>query len=153
MKRLLLVFVCACGGSSPPPPTEPLITEEMVPPPARPPGPPRPAAPVLTRTALNAALDAGPGAFLARVDVRAARAAGRFAGWEIVSLWANARIELRPGDVVLAVNGRTLERPESLSALFTELRSAREIVVDYRRGLERREARFPVVEEAGTIRP
>ena len=151
MKRLLLVFVCACGGSSPPPPSEPLITEEMVPPPAA--LPPRPAAPVLTRTALNSALDAGPGAFLARVDVRAARAAGRFAGWEIVSLWPNARIELRPGDVVLAVNGRTLERPESLPSLFKELRAAREVVVDYRRGLERLEARFPVVEDAGTIRP
>ena len=150
MKRLLLVFVCACGGSSPPPPTEPLITEEMAPPPAT---PPRPPAPVLTRTALNAALDAGPGAFLARVDVRAARAAGRFVGWEILSLWPNARIELRPGDVVLAVNGRTLERPESLPALFKELRAAREVVVDYRRGLDRREARFPVVEDAGTIGP
>ena len=50
------------------------------------------------------------------MDVRASRAAGRFVGWEILSLWPNARIELRPGDVVLAVNGRTLERPESLPA-------------------------------------
>jgi len=148
MKRAFAcLWIAACAGTTPAP-GEPLITEDMAP---RPAPPPRPPAPALTRSALNAALDAGPGAFLARVDVRAARLGGRFVGWEIVSLWPGAQIELRPGDVVLGVNGRTLERPESLGALFGDLRTANEIVVDYRRGLERREARFPVVEDAGTM--
>src|SRR5262249_236822 len=148
-----------CGSATPSPAKAPLIEEPARAPSPPPPPPPRPARAELTRTALNAALDAGPGAFLAKVRVVAARSAGRFLGWESEGLWPRGAVRpgaaggLERGDIVTAVNGRTLERPEALPALFQELRGASEVVVEFRRGLERRMARFPVVEDAGKLDP
>ncbi|HKA87438.1 MAG TPA: hypothetical protein VKE22_07210 [Haliangiales bacterium] len=149
----MFFLVLACGSATPSPAKAPLIEEPARAPSPPPPPPPRPARAELTRTALNAALDAGPGAFLAKVRVVAARSAGRFLGWEIEALWPGAAVGLERGDIVTAVNGRTLERPEALPALYQELRGASEVVVEFRRGLERRMARFPVVEDAGKLDP
>jgi S1-C subfamily serine protease len=150
-----MFFLLVACGSTTPSPGGPVILEG---PPASPPStprppPPRPARAPLTRSALVAVLDAGPGAFLATVRVTAARQQGRFVGWEIDSLWPGADVGLAPGDIVTAVNGRSIERPEALPELWQSLRGATEIVVDYRRGLEARTARFPVVEDRGGERP
>src|SRR5262249_43375095 len=114
MRYAMFFLVLACGSATPSPAKAPLIEEPARAPSPPPPPPPRPARAELTRTALNAALDAGPGAFLAKVRVVAARSAGRFLGWEIEALWPGAAVGLERGDIVTAVNGRTLERPEAL---------------------------------------
>jgi S1-C subfamily serine protease len=100
---------------------------------------PRPGPRPLTRADLTAVLDAGPGAFLSTVQVRAVASDGGFSGWEIVSLWPDDGVELHPGDVVTAVNGRKIERPEHLAELWESLRSSRALIVDYTRAGERRQ--------------
>jgi S1-C subfamily serine protease len=100
----------------------------------------------LSRQALEATLAEGPGAFLGRIRVRALVVGKAFKGWRIESLWpdAEAEVELRPGDVVTRLNGRTLEKPDDVSALWQSLHDAREITVDYERGGETRTMRVPV---------
>jgi hypothetical protein len=53
---------------------------------------------------------------------------GRFAGWRITGLPEEWRpIDLRPGDVVTRVNGKTLETPEEAWEAWKSVASAREI--------------------------
>jgi hypothetical protein len=112
---------------------------------ARRPPAPRPAG--LTRAQLLRTLDAGPGAFLAAVHVRAATGPRGFVGWEVVALEPPfAGGSVAPGDVVTRVNGRTIERPEQLADVWTALRAASAIVVEYLRAGERRELTIPVVD-------
>lgn len=98
----------------------------------------------VTRAELDSALAAGPGALLSHVKVEAASVNRRFKGWQLVSL--PAQPWLRPGDVVTRINGRGLEHPEDLAALFEALRGAREIVVEYERGGVAAVEHIPIVE-------
>jgi hypothetical protein len=125
-------------------PDEPPPEAQMrVPAPAPPPDPTRPR---MTRAQLYRVLDAGPGAFLRTVRVRASHGPKGFAGWEVLALWPDAHIDIGPGDVVVRVNGRPIERPEQLNQVWDSLRSVFEFVVEYRRGGERRELRVTVVD-------
>jgi S1-C subfamily serine protease len=98
----------------------------------------------IARVDLNGVLDAGPGAFLARAEVKARVVKGQFSGWQVVRS-PYAQIDLVPGDVVLAVNGRTLEHPVDLERLWRDLRAANTIAVDVDRGGRRFALRFAVV--------
>jgi type II secretory pathway component PulC len=150
VRLVLLVALVACGGARGRPdyPT-PEDDEAAGPRRARAaePGTP-PAAETrgeVTRAALDEMVAAGPGALLARVRVQAARDKAAFKGWQLLSLppqpW------LRPGDVLLRVNGRALERPEDLSRVFEAMRGATEIVLDYERDGAPAALRIPIVEE------
>lgn len=101
------------------------------------------------RSALVAVLDAGPSAFLRNIDVRERLEGERFIGWELVSVAPSASalrsVDLAPGDLLLAVNGRGLPRPDALFALWGELRTAEEIVVQLDRAGTPVELRFEVV--------
>ena len=61
----------------------------------------------------------------------------RFQGWLIKSLYPNdpcyQDIDLRGGDVVQKVNGRSIEKPEQAFDVAESLRTATEIVVEFRR--------------------
>jgi hypothetical protein len=119
------------------PPEAPLIDEE-----------PEPPEPELTRLELDATLGAGPARFLERVRVRAHRPGGRFVGWEIVGFRFPGDPIARAvavGDIVRAVNGKPLERPEQFSAIWEGLRGASVITVELTRRGERLELAFPVV--------
>lgn len=87
----------------------------------------------VARTALLEVLDAGPGAFLAGIEMNAHFSGKRFDGWEIVHFWPGdpryAAVDVRPGDVIATVNGQGLQRPENLFDVWTALRAADEIVV------------------------
>jgi S1-C subfamily serine protease len=108
-----------------------------------------PRAPGVTRVELDRALDAGPGAFLARVHVHAARDTRGFRGWAIVALDPPyAGCGLQRGDVVTRVNGRVVERPEQFGEVWAALRGAGEIVVDYVRFGEKLELRVPVIDSS-----
>ncbi len=76
----------------------------------------------LPRRDLLRVLDAGPAAFLQRVDVKPWRSGGRFSGWEVVTIEIPG--EIVPRDVVLSVNGLSLERPEQFQAIWDSLRRA-----------------------------
>jgi hypothetical protein len=104
----------------------------------------------LRRSALTRTLDAGLGSWLRGVTVAPQLDGKRFEGWVIRSLHVKdpcfADIDLRPGDIVSRVNHRPIGRPEEAFAVWTSLRSAREIVVDYTRAGESRTFRIDVVD-------
>jgi S1-C subfamily serine protease len=133
--------LAACGGSTPPP-------DGVQAPAPIDAGPPPDAAPIVPRregtvprAALEAVLAAGPGRFLGTLEVRARLVGRRFTGWEVVRApWPD--VDLAPGDVVVAVNRRTLERPLELQSLWAELATAPEVVAEVERGEERFALRF-----------
>jgi hypothetical protein len=91
----------------------------------------------ISREALNAVLDAGPGAFLRGFEVDAVLDQGKFAGWRLVRVMDGEHrfdgLDLAPGDVLLDVNGLPVAQPDQLAALFDSLRGASQIVVDLAR--------------------
>ena len=62
----------------------------------------------------------------------------RFQGWLIKSLYPGDAcyqdIDLRSGDVVQKVNGKSIEKPEQAFDVAESLRTAPAIVVDFLRG-------------------
>ena len=102
----------------------------------------------IARARLIAVLDAGPGMFLRQLEVSPRLAGNRFVGWQLVQLLDRSGslhdIDVAPGDVLLAVNGRPLARPEQLQALWDSLRTANQVTAQLRRGDQPLELRFTV---------
>jgi hypothetical protein len=106
----------------------------------------------LKRSALLRVLDAGLGTWLGAVEVEPKIVRGRFEGWLLRSLHAGeacwAGVDLRPGDVISRVNHRPVEKPEQAHAVWSALRHAREISVDFVRGAEGHTLRFAIVDDS-----
>lgn len=106
----------------------------------------------IARAELDAVLDGGLGRFLGRVETEPAREAGRFVGFRIVALEGRLVVNdladrgLRPGDVVVRVNGQIIERPEQALTVWEGLRVASTLAIEYLRAGQRREARFEIVD-------
>jgi hypothetical protein len=144
----------------PPGPTGPPAGASLAAEPAPPATPPAAAPPPgacpsrvaagVRRTALARTLDAGLGSWLRGVDVEPRLDGKRFQGWLVRRLHPEdpcfADVDLRAGDVVSRINRRPIERPEQAFAVWTALRTAREIVVDYTRSGEARTFRIDVVD-------
>lgn len=140
------VALAGCG-----PRVQPAQPGEEIEDPGAPRAEPDPAAPTaarrtgeVARADLNHVLDAGPGAFLGRAEVKARLVKGQFHGWEVVRS-PYPDIDLVVGDVVLSVNGRVLEHPVDLERLWNDLRAANAIDVDVERGGRRFALHFAVV--------
>lgn len=91
-----------------------------------------------------------PGAFLALVPVTPAFESRRFIGWRIEAFFPGdprlARVDVRVGDVVLRINGKSIEHPEQFIEVWREARGLSELRVDLLRdGLPRRLS-FSIVE-------
>lgn len=103
---------------------------------------------VIPRAALQAELANGIGRFLQQVRVQAVLARGRFVGWRVLTLFpARSDIQagvLRPGDLVMRINGESIERPEDFKAVWDSLASASEIVVDIEREGEPSSLRYTI---------
>lgn len=102
----------------------------------------------IARARLVAVLDAGPGTFLRQLEVAPRMAGDRFVGWQLVQLLDRSGplhdVDLAPGDVLLAVNGKPVARPEQLQVLWDSLRTANEVSAQLRRGERPLELRFTV---------
>jgi S1-C subfamily serine protease len=102
----------------------------------------------IARARLVAVLDAGPGTFLRQLEVAPRMAGDRFVGWQLVQLLDRSGplhdVDLAPGDVLLAVNGKPVARPEQLQALWDSLRTANEVIAQLWRGDQQLELRFAV---------
>jgi hypothetical protein len=89
---------------------------------------------VIERRVLDAELSAGIGRFLRQVRTEPAFSKGRFLGWRVLELFpkrSDIRVQvLRPGDTVLRVNGRAVERPEEFKVVWDSLKEAHELVLD-----------------------
>ena len=92
----------------------------------------------IDRAHLVAVLDGGPGAFLRQLEVSARLDGDRFIGWQLVQLLDHesplADLDLAPGDVLLAINGKPVGKPDQLHAVWESLRTANQIVADLSRG-------------------
>lgn len=102
----------------------------------------------IARARLIAVLDAGPGTFLRQVEVTPRLSGDRFVGWQLVQLLDRSGplhdVDLAPGDVLLAVNGKPVSRPEQLQVLWDSLRTANEVTAQLWRGDRKLELRFAV---------
>ena len=109
----------------------------------------------VARSDLHAVLDSGPGSFLRGVEIAPHFRSSRFNGWKIVQFMpGEARFDaydLRPGDIIGPVNGRLIERPPHLFALWSELRTARHITVEVTRGGDRFELQVDIVDDSGEL--
>jgi type II secretory pathway component PulC len=105
----------------------------------------------LWRRDVTATLSRGLGEFLTRLEVEPDAPGGKFRGWRIVKLRENdplwTGVDLAPGDVVTAVNGRKIERPEQALTAFQSLAVAPELRVTYERDGARREIVYPIDDE------
>lgn len=103
----------------------------------------------LRRSDVREALSAGLGAFLQNVTFDVDHPVfrdKRFVGFRITELkgprWHG--IDLKPGDVVTAVNGFSIERPEQAQQAFLSLAVASELRVDYEREGQSRSLRLAI---------
>ena len=92
----------------------------------------------IDRARLNAVLDSGPGQFLRQLEVTARMDGNRFVGWQLVQLIDRkgplVDIDVAPGDVLLAINGQPISRPDQLQTVWDSLRTANELDADLWRG-------------------
>jgi S1-C subfamily serine protease len=91
----------------------------------------------VTRSALRDLLAQGAPVLLAKVEVQAAFDRGAFKGFRITRLKGTANdwrvVDLQPGDVVLRIQGKSVERPEAFNALLRELGDANVIEMECER--------------------
>jgi len=96
----------------------------------------------IPRDRLVAVLDAGPAQFLRQLEVSARMNGERFVGWQLVQLLDHAGplhdVDVVPGDVLLAINGKPLSRPDQLQSIWDSLRTANMVQAQLWRG----EAKF-----------
>jgi S1-C subfamily serine protease len=155
--RAALLFVVAlalsCATAAPPPLGEGPTPAPVVAPPAAPEPPPATCdafarAGVLRRAAVNRAVDAGLGRWLSGVEVDPDVQKGRFRGWVIRRLYPGdvcyREVDLQPGDVVLRINGKSIERPEQANEVFRSLTTAPAVVVEFLRAGAARQLTFPI---------
>lgn len=106
------------------------------------------AAATISRRELMAVLSRGLPTFLASVSVSPSLRNGRFHGWTIVAMKRpplGFGTGLAPGDVVIQVNGKPIERPEEALGVWRSLAVAPELLIVYERRGERRFLVYPIV--------
>lgn len=156
---LLVLALAACAPKVQPSTTafnEDLGSRETAEAPATPAvAPERPVAPpgkglrtgTIDRAKLVAVLDAGPPIFLRQVEITAKMNGERFVGWQLVQLVDRAGplvdVDVVPGDVLLAINGQPLSRPDQVYTMWNSLRTANTVTAQMWRG----DAKFDLVFE------
>jgi hypothetical protein len=166
----LAVALCSCAttGESARPPTSELLPGEGTPSavtdeaPETKMAPPIEAPPprscdmfvkpgVLRRASLIRLLDAGLPRWLQGVEGDRALANHRFQGWLVKSIYPDdpcyKELDLRAGDVVQKVNGRSIERPEHAFDVAESLRTAPRLTVDYLRDGKTRQLSIEITSE------
>jgi type II secretion system protein C len=141
---LLASGLPACGGS-------PAPTFAAAPRPVAPPAVVQPPDHRLTRAAVHEAVTQGLAVFLQHVDLsdQPVFVGGKFHGFRIAGLrdpsfWQG--VDLKPGDVVVSVNGFPIERPEQAETAFESLDVASELHVTVERDGQPRDLVYAIVD-------
>jgi S1-C subfamily serine protease len=141
----VVAFAIACGGSKPasaptPVPSGGGAADLSAP---RAPG-------ALRRSEVQRTIDKGLGYFLqdVTVDEWPVLRHGKFHGFRIKEIHADWGVDLKPGDVVLRVNGMPIERPEQADAALRSLRKASALRIDYEREGAHRILELPILDDA-----
>ena len=102
----------------------------------------------IERAKLVAVLDGGPGQFLRQLEVAPHMDGQRFIGWQLVQLLDHNGplydVDVVPGDVLLAVNGKPLSRPDQLQSIWDSLRTANTIDAELWRGNAKFQLQFTI---------
>jgi type II secretory pathway component PulC len=104
---------------------------------------------VLKRSQVKQTIGKGLGYFLQSVSVEdyPAMKGNKFYGWTIRSVSAELGVDLRPGDVVIKVNGMAVEHPEEADAAMRTLEKAPALRVDFERDGKPQTLELPITEE------
>jgi type II secretory pathway component PulC len=147
---LFALLAVACGGSPEPKNAEApktSTTSASKPPPG---DAMKPRAPItqLKRADVKLAIDRGLGVFLQNVMVEdyPAMKDGRFFGFRLKTLNPDWAIDLRPGDVIVRVNGQIIEHPEEADAALRSLEKAPSLKIDYERDGKMKTFELPIVD-------
>ena len=91
----------------------------------------------IARSALRAELARGIGRFLQNVKTEAVLSHGHFVGWRVLALFPKrpeVHVQgIKAGDVLLRVNGVSVERPEDFKSVWDTLDNAKELVLEIER--------------------
>lgn len=101
----------------------------------------------IAREPLRRVLEAGIPRFLQAVRTEPHKDGNRFVGWRLLSVFDDPSFTsgpLRIGDTVLGVNGRTIERPEQLFAVWEALAAAPSITFQLLREGQAYEVRYAI---------
>jgi general secretion pathway protein C len=110
----------------------------------------------LFRKDVSETVDEGLGYFLQRVSVDPSIVDGKFQGFRIVELrpaefWKG--VDLKPGDVVMQVNGMPIERDIDAYQAFESLRAAPELRVTFTRSGSSRQLVYAIVDPNAKAAP
>jgi hypothetical protein len=102
----------------------------------------------ITRSALVAVLDRSPGLFMREFEVTTLMDGNRFVGWQFVQHVGKdpmlRGLDLVPGDVLVAINGFPLSRPDQVWTMWQSLRTADRIIADLLRGDQKFQLAFAI---------
>jgi hypothetical protein len=101
-------------------------------------------------------IDGGMGRFLQDAEVEVAYEDGRYLGYRIVRILNVDRyrgVGLEPGDIIMKINGASIEREGDAYDVFQSLRTAPYIEVDYQRAGEAMRLSLPIVGEIPAVSP
>jgi len=101
----------------------------------------------ISRSDLDEVLVEGPGGVLGRALTEPVFKSGKFLGFRITAFPRGepTAIDLRVGDVILKVNGSSVERPENYYDIFQELKVATELRFELRRDGVEQTLVYPIV--------
>lgn len=104
----------------------------------------------IERSALRAELSRGIGRFLQNVKTEAVLSHGHFVGWRLLALFPkrpDVRVQgLKQGDVLLRVNGQSIERPEDFKSVWDSLETAKDLVLEIERDGQPSTLRYNIVD-------
>jgi type II secretory pathway component PulC len=103
----------------------------------------------IERSALRAELSRGIGRFLQNVKTEAVLSHGHFVGWRLLALFPkrpDVRVQaLKQGDVLIRVNGQSIERPEDFKSVWDTLETAKELVLEIERDGQPSTLRYDII--------
>jgi S1-C subfamily serine protease len=102
----------------------------------------------IDRAKLVAVLDKGPVTVLRQMEISARKDGDRFVGWQLVQVLDRGGIlmdvDVVPGDVLLAINGKPVSRPDQLQAVWDSLRTANQLTAELWRGNAKLKLEFAI---------
>lgn len=104
----------------------------------------------ITRAALRAELSRGIGRFLQNVKTEAVLSHGHFVGWRLLALFpkrTDVHVQgVKQGDVLITVNGQSVERPEDFKSVWDSLGTAKELVLGIERDGQPSTLRYNIID-------
>jgi type II secretory pathway component PulC len=104
----------------------------------------------ISRNELRAELGRGIGRFLQNVKTEAVLSHGHFIGWRVLALFpkrTDVQVKgIKAGDVLVKVNGQSVERPEDFKSIWDSLDTAKELILDIERDGQPSALRYSIVD-------